>query len=114
MSNPFRRNVISIYRFPQDVAIVSTSWQRLDFDNATLLIAGLSADIQQKNTLGRIPANLPGDVNNGENWEIFFNGIQNAYRDRDFIKDEQNRTFQITSAYWTVFQYQCRCELLQT
>lgn len=123
MSNLFRRNIISVYRFPDDVAIDSDTWDFLNFDTMTVVLNNIAADIQQKSSLRMVAANLPGDVNRGQLWQIFFNAGQNTVRDRDIIIDmttpnitpiAKRPIFQVTSAYWTVFQYQCLCELLQT
>lgn len=121
--NAFRRNIIQIWRFPDDPVRVSTTWDRLDFSTMTLIADALPADIQQKRNLRAPSANLPGDVSNTESWQIFFNYAQNAIRKWDIVvdistplvvPDDRREMFQITSPYWTVFQYQCLCELLQT
>ncbi len=121
--NIFRRSIIAIYRFPQDTAINSDSWQFLDFNNAVLILGPIEADIQQKKTMTKPQEELPGDVAQGQSCRIFFDGEQNTIRKRDFIVDmttpeivdvNQRDRYQVTFPYWTVFQYQCDCELLQT
>jgi len=121
--NPFRRNTISIYRFPQGTSIDSDAWEYLDFNTMDLVAENVSADIQKKSTTSKPGAALPGDVAQVQIWEIFVDGVQNTIEKGDVVVDmtspfdvEINKRprFQVTTSYWTVFQYQLYCEELQT
>lgn len=114
MINAFRRDIITITRpnaVTQKGAVGYIGETKAD---ETVIASNVPADIQKQARGGAPSIKLPGDVIRETYPKIFFNLARDTVQNRDIITDQNGLRYQVTNAYWTVFQYQCECELLQT
>ncbi len=109
------RDIISVSRVAlPDPTAIDGGYEGLQADEETIIFTGIAADIQITR-LNKMPLpDLPADTQYRKTYRIHFRMPVGSINIRDIITDQRNTRYQVTDNYWTNFNYQCDCELLET
>jgi hypothetical protein len=114
MSSFLFPNTITISRPKIMSGVGAQEYSGLLSTEETVVKSCLAAHVQADRQGTAPTAQLPGDAAGQSIWKIIFRGSKGLVTERDIITDEQNKRYQVISAYWGPLTTTCRCQLMGT